>query len=178
MGISMGAAIALRLLLSQHLDIRGASLVRPAFDEHPYPANLEVMPVIGALLTNRGKDGYADFLTTPEYAAVAHTSESAALSLRQQFRKSRAEERAIRLLEVPRNTAYDSRRDLGDVRVPAQVLGAHGDPVHPLQLARIWADNIPGATYVDVPSRDADPKGYDTTMRQAVREHIDATFPS
>src|SRR5690606_21862805 len=49
-GISLGAALTLRLALSGALPIDRLVLLRPAFTDQPTPANLTVFPVIGDLL--------------------------------------------------------------------------------------------------------------------------------
>ena len=54
LGISMGAAIALRLASRKVLPIDRAVFVRPAFTAEPLPDNLSVFPVLAQLLHDHG----------------------------------------------------------------------------------------------------------------------------
>jgi pimeloyl-ACP methyl ester carboxylesterase len=172
-GISMGAALALRMALADRLDVRGMALVRPAFDDTPTPANLAVMPVIAELL--RSSDPAAArkaLLASPAYRAIAAVTASGAKSALDQLHKPVALERAIRLAEVPRNVAWRDDCDLRSLRVPALIVGADRDVMHPLALARRTAALLPDARIVEVTSRDIDPERYDREIRSAVQSHI------
>ena len=62
--------------------------------------------------------------------------------------------------------------ELQEVTAPTIVLGADRDPVHPLTLARRWADLLPNAIFHQVPARDEDPGGYEHQTQRLVRDHI------
>lgn len=177
-GISMGAAIALTLLQRPGLDIRGASLVRPAFSEEAVPDNLAPMVMAAALLRTHGPvAGAAAMRETPEYQQLATLSAAAAASLIEQFAKPSASERVARLAVIP---AQGVRFEVGLLKgrdVPVQVVGSPRDPIHPLPLARQWAARIPGTTLVEVPARDPDPDGYAEAIRTSVVTHAQACLP-
>lgn len=176
-GISMGAALALEVIRTGALDVRGAALVRPAFSDQPLPANLAVMKQIADELEQHGtEDGLLRFLRSPDYRRIATVSGSAAASLRQQFEKPQAFERRPRLAAVPNNIAYRTPSDLAGITVPTVVVGAVDDPVHPVALARVWAQHLGDAEYEQVPSRDSDPDQYSAQMRDAVVVHIERTM--
>lgn len=176
-GISMGAALALELVRTGALDVRGAAFVRPAFNDQALPANLTVMKHIADELEQHGtQEGLLRFLRSSEYRRIATASTSAAASLRQQFEKPQAFERRPRLAAVPNNIAYRTPSDLADITVPTVVVGAVDDPVHPVALARVWAEHLGNAEYEQVPSRDNDPDQYSEQMRDAVAVHIERTM--
>jgi pimeloyl-ACP methyl ester carboxylesterase len=176
-GISMGAALALRLAVSRRLDVRGLALVRPAFDDTPSPASLAVMAVLAELLRN-GAPGAAReaLLASPEYRAIAAVTPSGAKSVLDQLGKPLARERAIRLGAVPRNVAWRDEAELRELDVPTLVIGADRDVMHPLDLARRMASLLPDATLMEVTPRDVDPERYDRELRDAVQGHIAATM--
>lgn len=169
-GISMGAALGLRLLLSQALPVERAVFVRPAFTDSALPANLRAFPVIGELLSSRGpRDGEEEFRRTSLYAEAAHASRRGAAGLLEQFRAPRAAERAVRLVEIPRNTAFTSSDDLGAVgaAVPTAVAWAPRDPVHPVSVAESWTARL-GASGIPLPARDEDYSAYVGATRSGV----------
>lgn len=172
-GISMGAALALRLAISRALDLRGMALVRPAFDDTSSPDNLAVLPVTASLLRSVNPEAArASLLASPEYRAIAAVTASGASSALDQLEKPMARERAVRLAEVPKNVAW---RDDGEVRgvdMPALVIGVDRDVMHPLALARRTAKLLPEGRFVEATPRDVDPKRYDREIRAAVLGQI------
>jgi pimeloyl-ACP methyl ester carboxylesterase len=177
-GISMGAAIALRILLRGLLPVRRAVFVRPAFTEEPLPANLRPFPVIGQLLADLGaRDGEAAFRETSLYSGVARASPLGGHGLLSQFRSADAAVRAVRLVEIPRNRAFTGVGELtaaGQSGARIAVVGAFRDPTHPLSIAEQWADGL-GAPLLRVPARDDGVREHTAAMRTVVGDWLAAT---
>lgn len=197
-GISMGAAVALRLALGPRAEagtdtetgtnsdaqadasaehpliprLAGLALVRPAFSDQPFPANLEPLHRIGDLLA-ADPDGLYTFRRSQMFTGVAAVSASSATSLLEQFTKPQAVVRSVRLREVPRNSAWQDGEP-SRLTTPTLVLGAPRDPVHPITLAQRLAVLIPYATYAELPSRDEKPQHHEEATRAAVQEHLNA----
>ncbi|GGI44472.1 pimeloyl-ACP methyl ester carboxylesterase [Agromyces flavus] len=170
-GISMGAALALRICLLGLLPVERAVFVRPAFGERSLPPNLRAFPVIGELLRERGPVAGAErFRHTEPYARVAHESPAGARGLLTQFTAPDAARRAMRLVEIPRNRAFEADGDLGALAsrgIRSLVVGAPRDPVHPFSLAERWAGGL-GAPLERVPPRDDGQPAQDAAMRAIV----------
>ncbi|MGR0321010.1 alpha/beta fold hydrolase [Agromyces sp. ZXT2-3] len=170
-GISMGAAIALRIALRDLLPVGRAVFVRPAFDDTSLPPNLRAFPVIGELLREHGPEGGAErFTRTEPYHRVAAASPLGGRGLLAQFRAPDAAARAVRLVEVPRNRAFASDTELGALAsrgIRSLVVGAPRDPVHPFELAERWASGL-GAPLERVPARDDGQAAQTAAMRQAI----------
>ncbi|MGD8168463.1 alpha/beta fold hydrolase [Herbiconiux sp. P16] len=168
-GISMGAAIALRLALRQLLPIDRIVFVRPSFTDQPLPHNLRAFPVIGELLADRGAvEGEKAFLQTSLYADTHAESRLGAAGLLQQFRSPRAAERARRLIEIPRSAAFGSDDDLSSIDLPLAIAWAPLDPVHPVSVAELWMDELSGAASIPIPARDDGYSEYVAAMRAGV----------
>jgi pimeloyl-ACP methyl ester carboxylesterase len=168
-GISMGAALCLRIALSRPQDVVRLVFVRPAFTDHGLPRNLELFPVLGELLTRYGAlEAERLFRGSARYRAVELVSKLGAAGLVSQLRAPRAVERAIRLLEIPRNRAFSSDRELAVLDVPTTIVAAPRDPVHPLEVAQQWTDSLPRARLVTVPARDDGMPAYTEALRAAV----------
>jgi pimeloyl-ACP methyl ester carboxylesterase len=172
-GVSMGAAIALRLALalrhSQAFPIDRLVFGRPSFTDQPIPHNLRAFPVIGELLADRGAvEGERAFLQTELYADTRAESRLGAAGLLQQFRNPRAAERASRLIEIPRSAAFGADDDLSSIDLPMAIVWAPLDPVHPVSVAELWMDELSGVASIPVPARDDGYSEYVTATRAGV----------
>ncbi|MDR5701185.1 alpha/beta fold hydrolase [Agromyces aerolatus] len=177
-GISMGAAIALRLALHRLLPIERAVFVRPSFDDRSMPPNLRVFPVIGQLLHDAGAEGgLAEFRESTRYQAFARETPAGAKGLLSQFTAPRAAERAIRLVEVPRNRAFTDDAELAGLAargIRSLVVAAPRDPVHPFELGERWAGAL-GAPLERVPARDDGLAAQTAKLHESVAAWLTAT---
>jgi hypothetical protein len=60
-----------------------------------------------------------------------------------------------------------------DPGCPVTIVGAEGDPQHPLAVARLWHRRIAASELQIVPSRDADPQAYAEALASIVTARID-----
>ncbi|MCJ1696577.1 alpha/beta hydrolase [Rathayibacter caricis] len=173
LGISMGAAIALRLAARRFLPIDRAVFVRPAFTSEPLPENLAVFPVLAQLLHDHGaKRGERVFRASGLFHRAQEESPAGAEALAQQFRAPKAEERAVRLAEIPRNAAYRDSTELAQVIARTLVIAAERDPVHPVAVAEQWARGLPEARLERVPPRDDGQQRQTELLRGHVRDWL------
>lgn len=174
-GISMGAALALRIALDELLPVRRAVFVRPAFTSEALPPNLRAFPVIAELLARIGPIAGAEaFRESPLYLEVAASSPAGGRGLLTQFTAPDAAARAVRLAEVPRNLAYGDAAELAVLAargVPSLVVAALRDPVHPVSVATEWADGL-GAPLLRVPARDDGQAEQTAALRAGVADWL------
>lgn len=178
-GISMGAALALRLAVRGDLEIERLVFIRPAFTDEPLPANLAGFPVMGRLLQSKRSLPWASGATRAErayrrtslYRALLAESPLGAVGAIEQFRAPDAAARAARLIEIPRNRAFTAA-ELNTVTAPATVIAAGRDPVHPVAIAELWADGLPNAVLERVPARDDSMRAYIAASREAIARGI------
>jgi len=169
LGISMGAALALRLARRGDLDIERLVLVRPAFTDRSLPDNLAAFPVMGALLREHGAEQAEKLFRATEYfRELEAASPLGAAGAIAQFTAPDAAARAIRLIEIPQNAAFTGADELALVDVPTTVIAARRDPVHPVTVAEQWAAGIPGGHLEVVPARDDGMRPYVAATRAAV----------
>lgn len=170
-GVSMGAALALRVALTR--PVERLILLRPSFSTEPVPAHLRVFPVIGELLALHGAErGEEVFRYSGLFRAIEAQSELGAQGMLEQFRKPDAAARAIRLVEIPRNRAYREASELAGLGVPASVIAAPRDPVHPVAVAEQWAADLPNARLTVLPARDLGLRAYTDATRAAVADAL------
>jgi pimeloyl-ACP methyl ester carboxylesterase len=168
-GVSMGAAVALRFALSHSSRVERLALIRPAWLHRPMTENLRPYVEIASLLRAfPPEEAGARFETSPQYLAIRSISAHAAGSLLSQFQRCDAQERAVVLDRLPRATPYAAPRELASISVPVRIIGCDRDPLHPIEFAHTWAELIPGATLelVVSPARDIQ------AHRQAVRDAV------
>lgn len=166
-GVSMGAGVAVALALRKPAAVRSLVLIRPAWGDTVPPPNLVPLLAAGDHLRRYGPVGRDRFARTGVYAEVAAGSPAAAASLLAQFDDAEAVRRSVRLVRMAWSAPFSSYRELAGIGVPSVVVGAPGDPVHPLALAAEWAAAIPGAVLRTVPARDEDPAGYEAGLAAA-----------
>lgn len=177
-GISMGAALSLRLALRGDLEIERLVLIRPAFTYDPLPPNLAAFPVMGELLRSKKRLLWSSaerraeraFTRTSHYRELLVQSPLGAAGALEQFRQQDAAARAIRLIEIPRNRGF-APGELLTVTVPTTVIAAPRDPVHPVAVAEQWAGLL-AASLELVPARDDSLKRYVAATREAVAHAI------
>lgn len=174
-GISMGAALALRIALGEMLPVDRAVFVRPAFTSEPLPPNLRAFPVVAELLARRGPtEGAAAFRETALYRHIAAASPLGARGLLGQFAAPDAAARAVRLSEIPRNSAYRDPAELAALAargVRSLVVTAPRDPVHPVTVAEEWAAGL-GAPLLRVPARDDGQPAQTAALRAGVADWL------
>lgn len=145
-GVSMGAHTAVRLALEESDRVAGLVLITPAYtgkgsDEGRWDP---------ALADALERDGVEGFLSVWGGEGVAERWREAALeNARQRLERHRhLDAVADALRVVPRSEAFDSLSDLGSIDAPALVVGSRdeADPVHPLSVARSYADALPQAS--------------------------------
>ncbi|MHA6669196.1 alpha/beta fold hydrolase [Homoserinimonas sp. A447] len=175
-GISLGAALSLRLAQTGALPIQRLVLLRPAFTDHPLPANLAVFPVIAELLHRHPPDrAEAVFRRTGLYRGLRTASRLGAAGVIEQFRRPDAATRAIRLMELPRNRAFEPGEP--PPAVPTTIIAAPRDPLHPLAVATQWHRHLVGSTLTEIPARDDGMAPYLARARAAVSSALRSPPP-
>jgi pimeloyl-ACP methyl ester carboxylesterase len=150
-GISLGAAVAIKLALQSPERIKGLILVRPAWIDRALPANVERYATIARSIREFGPgEGLDRFRATPEFQAVSRESPDCASSLMGQFQEPRAAEYVARLERLAADRLCSDRSGYRALRIPTLILGNRQDPIHPWPLAEELATLIAGAKLVEV----------------------------
>lgn len=144
-GVSMGAAIGLRIAVRGRFPVDRFAALRPSFTHTPLPQNLTIFPVLAELLERYSQtEALAQFREMRLYDEVEAISPVAVRALEDQLTQERAKERRLRLSEIPRNAAY-APGDLESLvarRIPSVVLASPRDPVHPVTVGEAWAQGL------------------------------------
>jgi pimeloyl-ACP methyl ester carboxylesterase len=180
-GISMGAGVLATLAIQAPATFAGLVFIRPAWDNHPDPPHLRVFRTIADLLATRDVTAAGtEFKQSPAYRNVRAESETIANSLLDQFTAPHATERRIRLAYMPLSTPFTDLAHLQRIPTQAAVIATRHDPMHPIPIARSWADACRTALRI-VPPRSIHNNRYateSTTVIAAIAGQADTTTSS
>lgn len=177
-GISMGAAIALNIVLRYPQRVRGLVLARPAWLDGPMEDNAELFGLVARLLRQHGAvEGEERLRGTAEYQWMLAESPDCASALVGQFQRPRAEETVAILERIPRDRPCRSLAELESITVPTLVLANRQDPIHPFEYGETLAGRIPGAEFVEVTAKSVGVPQYEADMRNALGEFLQRHFP-
>jgi pimeloyl-ACP methyl ester carboxylesterase len=177
-GISMGAALALRLAVERPELVSGLVLARPAWLFAAGPENMAPYALVGELLARR----------TPEEARVAFDASETArrleaeapdnlLSLRGMFAREPLDVTRALLSHLPADDPGVSEAEARALRVPTLVVGHGRDLAHPLAYAEALAGTIPGARLVLITPKADSRESYIREFRAALSQFLQE-FPA
>jgi pimeloyl-ACP methyl ester carboxylesterase len=171
-GISMGAAIALRLAVNAPSRVLGLVIVRPAWTFSKAPANMAPIREIASLIKSRPlAEARAAFAASPTAERLAKEAPDNLASLTGYFDRPDATAFADVLADIAADGGV-SRRQAASLLPPTLVIGNREDAVHPLAAARLLADTIPGATFVEVLSKARDKDAHFFAVRSAIANFL------
>lgn len=160
-GISMGAALAMRLAVRRPEHVFALALVRPAWSTGAAPASMAPNAEVGELLSR---------LPPAEAAAVFGASATASYLERQApdnlaslqgfFSREPILETAALLTQISADGPGISEDELRALRKPTLVIGTDADAIHPWPLAENLAGLIPGARLARVTPKGLDKAAY------------------
>jgi pimeloyl-ACP methyl ester carboxylesterase len=150
-GASMGAHTALRLALEAPERVAGLALITPSYEPAGARGEAELArwDALAQGLRSGGVEGFVnayDIDSVPEpWRATIETV------LRQRLSAHEHPQAVADALEVvPRSRPFEDMAQLAAIEVPAVVVGSRdeADPGHPLEIAQLYARQIPAAELV------------------------------
>jgi len=168
-GISMGAAIALRLAITRPGLVNGLILARPAWLFAPAPDSMQAYALVGELLANRAPQAAKDaFLKSPIAQVYRREALDNLASLLGFFDRPDAAEFAAVLKAIAADGPGVSEAEARRLSVPVLVIGHADDLVHPLSYAQWLAALIPGARFATITSKVKNRARYVAEFRAAI----------
>ena len=168
-GISMGAAIALRLTADRPELAAGLVLGRPAWVDQPSPPNLEPHRRIARDLDRHGP-GTARRMF--EESALAKTIADAAPDNMNSydgfFDRQPTDQTQALLAAIASDGPGVGLDDMSRIKLPALVIGTRRDLAHPLDMAKALAAQIPKAELVEITPKSDNRNSYVREFRDAV----------
>ena len=168
-GISMGAAIALRIAIRHPERVRALILARPAWLWSAAPENMKPFVEVAAYLQKRTVE---DFEASTTAQRLAREAPDNLLSLKKFFSvKDRSA--AASLLETIAADGPDvSDAEVRSIAVPTLVIGHRIDAVHPIEFAQTLADRITGSQFVEITPKAADKPKHVADFRKVMEQFL------
>jgi pimeloyl-ACP methyl ester carboxylesterase len=172
-GISLGAAISMRLAVTLRSRVKALILARPAWVEQAAPPAMKPYLLVAQLLKECGpEDGLRKFVCSETFAAVQSASPDNAISLRSFFSRTDEESTIELLSRIPRDGPGLSRQEITSIDMPTLVIGNAEDYVHPLGYALELKDLIPAATLQIVTSKSVEKALYLSQFRKTLETFL------
>lgn len=172
-GISMGAAIALRLAVLRPDLVRALVLARPAWLDEDNPPNLAANALAGDLLRRYPPaEALSRFNAHPLARQVAEESPDNLASLQSCFTREPIAATAELLCRISAGGPGVTRAQIQGVSVPTLVIGTARDFVHPLPMARDLAALIPQGRFVEISAKTDSPERYREEFRAALADFL------
>lgn len=177
-GISMGAAIALRVAVRRPDLVSALLLARPAWLDRAAPVNMQPNVFIAGLLRDHPPVEAKEIFDRSQLAvALAEDAPDNLASLRGFFAREPVETTRELLSRISKDGPGVDQEDIAALRVPVLVIGNARDAVHPLGMARKLAALIPGARFAQVTSKSDNRDLYRSEFRAAVASFLQDFLP-
>ena len=168
-GISMGAAVALRLAVTRPDLVRALILARPAWLTVSAPDNMAPNAEVGRLLeTLPPQEAMATFLAGPVGKRLATDAPDNLASLAGFFSREPIAVTAALLTAISNDGPDVTEADLARIAVPTLVIGHERDVIHPIAHAHVLADLIPSARVVQITPKAESRAHYVADFRRAM----------
>lgn len=173
-GISMGAAIALRLAVRHPARVRALILARPAWLFEAAPENMRPYAEVAAALRAAPSraEAKARFASSPIAAMLGRDAPDNLASLFGFFDRPDAAVTADLLDDIAADGPGVTRADAAGLRLPTLVIGHAADHAHPLSTAEALASAIPGATLIRIPPKAGEKAAHIAAFRAAVASFL------
>jgi len=174
-GISLGAAIALRLAVRRPDLVGGLILARPAWLFAPGPENIQPYALVGELLGQHDAEtARAEFLKSPIAERLAREAPDNLASLNGFFDYPEPKTLGALLRAIAVDGPGVSADEARVIKVPTLVIGHGEDLAHPWAYAETLAATIPGAKLVRITSKVVDRTRYVAEFKAAVADFLAA----
>ncbi len=169
-GVSMGAAIAMRIALTRPELVSGLVIVRPAWIDRSAPDNLSPNREVARLLaTYEPADALLRFLASPTATRLKRDAPDNLASLIGFFGGTRVTETQALLAAIASDGPGVSRDDIAGLECRSLVVGHARDAIHPLTIAQEIANLIPRAQFVEITPKADGAAKYRKELREALR---------
>jgi pimeloyl-ACP methyl ester carboxylesterase len=167
-GLSLGAAIALRLAVNCPDRVSGLILARPAWISEAAPENMRIYRDVAELLAEYGAEaGLTRLQATERYRFLLKESPDNAASMRSFFTRDPVSTVAL-LSRIPAQGPGVTREQMARLAVPTLVIANEGDHVHSIAMATEVAELIPGAALEIIPSKNSSRDAYVEAFKAAL----------
>lgn len=177
-GISMGAAIALRLAVTRPDRVAALVLARPAWLVDPAPDTLRPNALVGDLLRHHPPaEARALFEASETARMLAAEAPDNLASLRGFFTREPVAVTAELLSRISVDGPGVDPASIAALDIPTLVIGHHRDSIHPYAMAQAFAGLIPRARLAMITPKADDPLRYRDDFRRVLADFLKEQSP-
>lgn len=170
-GISMGAAIALRIAVIAPQRVTALILGRPAWTWNSAPENMHAFVELADYLEAGDKEGFANTPTARHFAVHAPDNLASMIGF---FQKANPQTNAALLRAIAASGPEITGQNVRYITVPTLILGTAMDLVHPLSHAQSLASAIPNAKLAEIAPKALDRAKHAEEFSTAVADFLNA----
>jgi pimeloyl-ACP methyl ester carboxylesterase len=157
-GISMGAAVSLRVAIEHPLRVKKLCLIRNAWVNKPMSERFEkLFGLMADYLERKDQEG---FVNHPLYLQLKAESEQATVSLRNFFSEEPALNYPQKFKIMPKDRPFERWEQVDQLTVPTLVFACHQDPVHPFELGQEITSHLKNGIFHELVSKDINTKAH------------------
>lgn len=172
-GISMGAAISLRLSVKRPDLVKGLILARPAWVTASAPSNMEPNALAGAMLTQYPpEEAHRLFMRSDIAMHLSQVAPDNLKSLEGFFQRQPSEVTAALLTSISADGPGVEDSEVRALSAPTLVIGHEHDYIHPISYARTLADLIPSATLKTITAKTVSHGLYVSDFHHAINHFL------
>ncbi|NEI73807.1 alpha/beta fold hydrolase [Rhizobium lusitanum] len=172
-GISMGAAISLRLAIKRPDLVKALVIARPAWLTRSAPENMAPNAEVGRLLRERAPEEAKEaFLAGSIGQRLAIEAPDNLASLLGFFSRMPHDVTAALLTAISGDGPGVTEAEVLRISMSTLVIGHDRDVIHPLAYARHLAEKIPGARLVKITSKAESRSNYIADFRKAMGDFL------
>jgi pimeloyl-ACP methyl ester carboxylesterase len=171
-GISLGAALSMRLAALHSNRVAGLILARPAWVVGPSTTMAPYLEIAALLREFGAREGALRFDASAALAAVAAVSPDNAASLRSFFSQPNPANTIALLSIIPSDSPGIDAETIAMIRVPTLIIGTDQDFVHPLAYAERLQQILPHATLHRITSKSINKNQYKLDFRDALSRFL------
>lgn len=173
-GLSMGSGIALNLTLRFPERVNKLIILRPSWLDQPKPPHLALVAKYGLWLAESdAASAQKNLLSDPAYQNLLEANPPVAKSIQALFDRPDTPATTQVLYRMWQSVPFPSLEILSEVDKPTLVLDTSRDELHPLEVAKAYADHIAGSTYETLPPRYHDNSAYKLTLNAKFNQFLD-----
>ena len=177
-GISMGAAIAMRLAVTRPDLVSGLVIARPAWTTTAAPENMRPNLMVGEILLEPpSADELPAFLASDMGRMLTAEAPDNLASLTGFFRREPRAVTAALLTRISRDGPGISEAQLAALGIPTLVIGHGEDVVHPIADSRHLASLIPTARFLEIPPKARGKSPYEEAFRAGLAKFLQEMIP-
>lgn len=169
-GISMGAAIALRLAIRHPERIIGLVFARPAWLWHAAPGNMQPFAEVARYLGS--PNGLARFEESTTARRLLQDAPDNLASLRGFFATPDPAALSPLFAAIAEDGPGVGEQEVRRIAVPTLVVGTRIDVIHPLKFAEQLAAKIPGAQFAEITPKATDRTRYVADFRARLTQFL------